>query len=39
MYIENSNYSKLARETKIPRTTISAAVKECKDWIKNKIKE
>jgi len=39
MYIHTQNYSKLARETKIPRTTISSAVKEAKQYIKNKIKE
>ena len=36
MWLEESNYSELARSTGIPRTTISQAVKECKDYIKKR---
>ena len=34
MWLAEPNYSKLSRITNIPRTTISQAVKECKDYIK-----
>jgi len=37
MWLKESNYSELSRITKIPRTSISQAVNECKDYIKNRI--
>ena len=37
MWLAEPNYSKLSRITGIPRTTISQAVKECKDYIKQTI--
>lgn len=37
MYLEESNYSELARATGIPRTSISQAVQECKAYIKTRI--
>ena len=37
MWIENPNYSDLSRITNIPRTSISQAVSECKEFIRNKI--
>ena len=39
MWLAEPNYSKLSRITGIPRTTISQAVKECKDYIKNRIEQ
>lgn len=39
MWLAEPNYSKLSRITSIPRTTISQAVKECKDYIKNRIEQ
>ncbi len=39
MWLENSNYSDLSRITGIPRTSISQAVNECKDYIKNRIEK
>jgi len=39
MWLDNSNYSELSRITGIPRTSISQAVKECKDYIKNRIEQ
>jgi DNA-directed RNA polymerase specialized sigma24 family protein len=37
MYLQESNYSELARITGIPRTSISQAVQECKAYIKKRI--
>ena len=37
MWLDEPNYSELSRSTGIPRTTISQAVKECKDYIKQRI--
>jgi DNA-directed RNA polymerase specialized sigma24 family protein len=34
MWLEQSNFSELARVTGIPRTTISQAVKECREYIR-----
>jgi protoheme ferro-lyase len=34
MYIKEPNYSELARQTQIPRTSISKAVEEAKAYIK-----
>lgn len=39
LWVENPNYSQLERQTKIPRTSISQAVNECKDYIKQQLKE
>lgn len=33
MYLENPNYSALSRETNIPRTSISNAIQEARDYI------
>ena len=37
MWLEQPNYSELERITHIPRTSISQAVKECKEYIKQRI--
>ena len=37
MWMENQNYSDLARETGIPRTSISQAVNQCKDYIREQL--
>jgi DNA-directed RNA polymerase specialized sigma24 family protein len=37
MWLQESNYSELARLTGIPRTSISQAVQECKAYIKKRI--
>ena len=39
MWIENQNYSELERQTNIPRTSISQAVNECIEYIKQQLKE
>ena len=39
MWLEQPNYSELSRITGIPRTSISQAVSECKEYIKNRIKQ
>lgn len=39
MWIETPNYSELERQTKIPRTSISQAVSECKLYIQQKLIE
>lgn len=38
MWLETPNFSKLARETGIPRTSISNAVEEAKEYIKQELK-
>lgn len=38
MWIDNPNYSDLERKTKIPRTSISQAVNETKEYIKQELK-
>ena len=38
LYLENPNFSKLSRDTGIPRTSISNAVEEAKDYIKQQLK-
>jgi len=38
LYSETPNYSKLSRELNIPRTSIVLAIKNAKEYIKNKIK-
>jgi DNA-directed RNA polymerase specialized sigma24 family protein len=38
MYLQNPNYSDLARKTKIPRNSISHAVEEAKTYIKEQLK-
>lgn len=38
MWIDNPNYSDLERQTQIPRTSISQAVQECKEYIKQELK-
>jgi len=37
MWLDQPNYSELSRITGIPRTSISQAVSECKDYIKQTI--
>jgi len=39
MWIKEPNFSELARQTKIPRTSISQAVNECIDFIKKRVNE
>jgi DNA-directed RNA polymerase specialized sigma24 family protein len=39
MWLNESNYSELSRVTKIPRTTISQAVKECREYIQQTLKQ
>lgn len=39
MYVENPNYSELSRTTGIPRTSISQAVTECRQYIKQELKK
>ena len=38
MYLETSNYSELSRRTRIPRTSISIAVEEAKQYIREQLK-
>ena len=38
LWIENQNYSELERQINIPRTSISQAVQECKEYIKQELK-
>jgi len=38
MWLETPNYSKLARELDIPRTSISSAVEEAKEYIRQELK-
>lgn len=37
MWLDQPNYSELERITHIPRTSISQAVKECREYIKQRI--
>ncbi len=39
MWLEQPNYSELSRITGIPRTSISQAVSECREYIKNRIEQ
>ena len=39
MWLEQPNYSELSRITQIPRTSISQAVNECKEYIKTRIEQ
>lgn len=39
MYLEDPNYSSLSRKTDIPRTSISNAVQEAKDYIREELKK
>ena len=39
MWVKNSNYSDLARETGIPRTSISTAVNQARKFIKEELKK
>lgn len=38
MWLENPNYSALSRQTDIPRTSISNAVQDAKEYIKKELK-
>ena len=39
MWIETSNYSEISRKTGIPRTSISQAVEEAREFIKQTLKD
>jgi len=39
MWLENPNYSELSRQTDIPRTSISQAVEECKQYVREQLKK
>ena len=39
MWMDNPNYSDLSRNTLIPRTSISQAVQECKEYVKQELKD
>ena len=39
MWLKKPNYSELSRITNIPRTSISQAVNECKEYIKQRIEQ
>lgn len=39
MWLETPNYSEMERQTKIPRTSISQAVNECRQYIQQKLKD
>ena len=39
MYIKEDNFSELARQTKIPRTSIAKAVEEAKTYIQQQLKD
>ena len=39
MWLETPNFSKLSRETGIPRTSISKAVEECREYIIQQLKQ
>jgi len=38
MWIDTPNFSELSRKTGIPRTSISKAVEEAREWIQHKLK-
>lgn len=37
LYVETPNYSELSRKTGIPRTSISQAVQEAREWIRDNL--
>ena len=39
MYVDTSNYSQLSRATKIPRTSISKAVEEAIEYVKERLNQ
>lgn len=39
MWLQTSNYSEIARQTKIPRTSISQAVEECRQYVQQTLKD
>lgn len=39
MYLQEGNYSEIARKTGIPRTSISYAVEECKEYLQEELKK
>ena len=39
MWLKNANYSDLSRQTGIPRTSISQAVNECREYIYRTLKQ
>ena len=39
MWIQTQNYSEIARKTGIPRTSISQAVEECREFVKQTLKD
>lgn len=38
MWLDDPNYSEISRKTGIPRTSISQAIQDCKDYIKEQLK-
>jgi hypothetical protein len=38
MYMKENNFSELARQTKIPRTSIAKAVEEARTYIQQQLK-
>jgi len=38
MWMDTENYSELSRKTLIPRTSISQAVQQCKEYVKQELK-
>lgn len=39
MWLQTQNYSEIARKTDIPRTSISQAVEECRQYVKQTLKQ
>ena len=39
MWLDNPNYSDLARKTNIPRTSISQAVQQCREYVQDELKQ
>lgn len=39
MYLQESNFSELSRQTKIPRTSIAKAVEEARDYIRKQLQK
>ena len=39
MWMDTENYSELSRRTLIPRTSISQAVQQCKEYVKQELKD
>lgn len=39
MWLDNPNYSELSRKTQIPRTSISQAVQQCREYVQEQLKQ